>query len=72
MENVPLVPPIEAIKGRGSMSNERSRFEAWRREQVHDDLGYDECEDDEKPKLKTTIWLKQAKSIISNNDSPDI
>jgi DNA repair photolyase len=72
MENLPRVPPIEAIKGRGSSTNERSRFEAWRREQVYDDLGYDECDDDGKPKLKTTIWMQQARSIISTNDSPDI
>jgi len=72
MENKPIIPPLEAIKGRGSGSNEHSRFEAWRREQVYDDLGYDEFADDEKPKLKTTIWLQQAKSIISTNDSPDI
>jgi DNA repair photolyase len=72
MENPPLVPPIEAVKGRGSVSNERSRFEAWRREQVYDDLGHDEFADEEKPRLKTTIWLRQAKSIISSNDSPDI
>lgn len=72
MENRPRIPPLEAIKGRGSSTNERSRFEAWQREQVYDDLGFDECADEEKPKLKTTIWLKQAKSIISTNDSPDI
>lgn len=79
MENSERLPPIEAIKGRGSSTNERSRFEAWRRESVHDDLGFDEFDggDDDgggrdKPKLKTTIWLRQVRSIISNNDSPDL
>jgi DNA repair photolyase len=72
MENQPRIPPLEAIKGRGSSTNERSRFEAWRREEAYDDLGYDEDAADGQTKPKTTIWLQQARSIISNNDSPDI
>ena len=68
-----IVPPLATIKGRGSLSNERSRFEAWRREQVLDDLGVDEDglpEQSSKP--KTTVWIQQARSIISSNQSPDL
>jgi len=68
-----IVPPLAAIKGRGSLSNERSRFEAWRREQVLDDLGTDEDGLPEQPsKPKTTVWIQQAKTIISTNQSPDL
>src|ERR1700739_3718377 len=68
-----IVPPLAAIKGRGSLSNERSRFEAWRREQVYDDLGVDEDSPPELPsKPRTTVWMQQAKSIISHNQSPDL
>ncbi|HEX7644011.1 MAG TPA: PA0069 family radical SAM protein [Burkholderiaceae bacterium] len=68
-----IVPPLAVIKGRGSLTNERSRFEAWRREQVYDDLGSDEegmAEQASKP--RTTVWIQQAKSIISTNQSPDL
>jgi DNA repair photolyase len=72
--------PSQAIKGRGSSSNERSRFEAWRREAVYDDQFEDQFDDqcenqadgEERPKPKTTVWIQQAKSIISTNQSPDL
>lgn len=67
-----LMPPLAPIKGRGSCSNDRSRYEAWRREPVFDDDSIETPEDDERPKPKTTVWLQQAKSIISTNQSPDI
>ena len=71
-----IVPPLAAIKGRGSLSNERSRFEAWRREQVLDDLGANEDGVPEDPgaakRPRTTVWIQQARSIISTNQSPDI
>jgi DNA repair photolyase len=64
--------PLEAIKGRGSNSNERSRFEAWRRERVYDDQYDEQADEAEHPNPKTTIWIQQAKSIISTNQSPDL
>lgn len=77
-----LAPPLAPIKGRGSLTNERSRFEAWRRERVFDDLGEDEphrqeresgnAEPQERPKPRTTVWMQQARSIISTNQSPDV
>jgi len=72
MENPPRIPPISPIKGRGSSSNQRSRFEAWRREADFDGGGYDEPDSETSPKPKTTVWLQQAKSIISTNQSPDL
>ena len=66
-----IVPPLAAIKGRGSLSNERSRFESWRRELVYDDLGEDGLPE-EPARPRTTVWIQQAKSIISTNQSPDI
>ncbi|HSY30017.1 MAG TPA: radical SAM protein, partial [Burkholderiaceae bacterium] len=65
-------PMPEPIKGRGSNSNDRSRYEAWRRDPVSDDSSFDEHEDEEVPKLKTTVWMQQAKSIITTNQSPDL
>lgn len=68
-----VIPPLAAIKGRGSLSNERSRFEAWRREQVFDDLGANDDVVPEQPsRPRTTVWMQQAKSIISTNQSPDL
>lgn len=65
-------PSALHVKGRGTCSNERSRYEAWRREPSDDfaeSLTYD---GDPPATFKTTVWLQQVKSIISNNDSPDI
>jgi DNA repair photolyase len=72
MENPPRSPIPEPIKGRGSNSNERSRYEAWRREPVFDGNNFDEHDGEELPKLKTTVWMQQAKSIITTNRSPDL
>jgi DNA repair photolyase len=72
METQTLVPPPAAIKGRGSSSNERSRFEAWRRETVFDDYGVDLPDAGEPPRPKTVVWMQHAKSIIATNQSPDL
>ncbi|MBV8665614.1 MAG: PA0069 family radical SAM protein [Burkholderiaceae bacterium] len=72
MEKPVLIPPLSATKGRGSLSNERSRFEAWRREAQYEDLDPEEVLDTLAHKPKTTVWLKQAKNIISTNQSPDL
>ncbi len=76
METRTLVPSPSiinaAIKGRGSSSNERSRFEAWRREQIFDDYHVEEPGLDERPKPKTVVWMQHARSIIATNQSPDL
>jgi DNA repair photolyase len=64
--------PPASIKGRGSCSNVRSRYEAWCREPIFDDDSSETPDADERPKPRTTVWMQQAKSIISTNQSPDI
>jgi DNA repair photolyase len=59
---------MDAIKGRGACSNQKLRFEQWQREAVTDDW-FTEVE--LRP-VKTTIVLRQAKSIVSRNRSPDV
>lgn len=58
------------IKGRGSLSNEVSRFEAFQRETFDD--GWAGGEDLAPPTPATTVSLETARSIISRNDSPDL
>jgi DNA repair photolyase len=58
------------IKGRGSLSNEVSRFDALGR-QAFDD-GWERGNDPDAPRLATTVTLETARSIISRNDSPDL
>ena len=57
------------IKGRGSLSNPKSRFEAKEIEPFHD--GWDIAKDTYSPP-QTTILRESVKTIISSNDSPDI
>ncbi len=56
------------IKGRGASSDPKNRFETLHFEQEpEDDLRFAE-----KSKLKTQFFYDKSKSIISENDSPDI
>lgn len=57
-----------SIKGRGAAGNVPVRFDALEREAVIPDF----LEDEERPVPKTVITLKQARSIISRNTSPDV
>ncbi len=62
-------------KGRGAALNIEGRFEKWQREAFDDGWREKTSEtspDNESPKLKTTITSERAKSIITQNDSPDI
>ncbi len=61
----PAFPP----RGRGAQTNATGRFESQVREAFDD--GWTE-EDAEPPKLKTTLSIDRARTIISRNDSPDI
>src|SRR5688572_30317842 len=70
-------PPAAAIRGRGACSNERSRFESWRREPEPAPVADPDASAagdslSDAPKIRTTVWMKQARSIISANSSPDI
>jgi DNA repair photolyase len=60
----------EVIKGRGSPINIEGRFEEWNREASDD--GWFQDPPDEPLRLKTTIHLEQAKSVISRHNSPDV
>ncbi len=60
----------EVIKGRGAPSNIEGRFEEWHRDAADD--GWFQDPGDEPLRLKTTIHIEQAKSVISRNNSPDI
>jgi DNA repair photolyase len=57
----------QPIKGRGSASTLDGRYNEYQRETVDD--GWFQCPDEPK---KTQVMLEQAKSIITQNDSPDL
>ncbi|UHL64289.1 PA0069 family radical SAM protein [Paralcaligenes sp. KSB-10] len=58
------------IKGRGSVSNKVSRFEALEREPFDDEWAPDD--QDAAPKPATTVFFEEARSVISRNQSPDL
>ncbi|HUQ99185.1 MAG TPA: PA0069 family radical SAM protein, partial [Gemmatimonadaceae bacterium] len=60
----------EVIKGRGAPSNIEGRFEVWNREASDD--GWFQDPGDEPLRLKTTIHIEHAKSVISRHKSPDL
>ncbi len=60
----------ELLKGRGAAINPEGRFENVVREAVDD--GWNTPQDEEQPKLETTVTEEIAKSIIARNDSPDV
>jgi DNA repair photolyase len=62
------VPP-EPYRGRGSSSNESSRFEREHREAFDD--GWNTI-DEPLPRLETIYARDSAKTILARNDSPDI
>lgn len=59
-----------ALKGRGAISNESSRFERERRVLVDDGWTADGGEDP--PPVRTTVLDDRARSVIARNNSPDI
>ncbi|WP_036596343.1 PA0069 family radical SAM protein [Ottowia thiooxydans] len=67
---------LKFVKGRGTGSNARSRFEAWSRESSHEYLEQirelADDEDESAPPIATEVSLVQARSILSFNRSPDI
>ena len=60
----------EVVKGRGASINLEGRFEEWNRESSDD--GWFQDPGDEPVRLKTTIHIEQAKSVISRHNSPDV
>ncbi len=69
--------PLHFFKGRGAGSNPGPRFDAHQRERLlPEEMEWpgdeDAAEPDDLPRTKTTVTLRQARSIISRNQSPDI
>ncbi|HVM84074.1 MAG TPA: PA0069 family radical SAM protein [Candidatus Binatia bacterium] len=62
--------PDQAQKGRGAVSNRPGRYEPGDR--PREDDGWHWQDEEEAPKLKTTVTIDRTKSIIARNDSPDI
>ncbi|SEA85764.1 PA0069 family radical SAM protein [Variovorax sp. YR216] len=66
---------LHFVKGRGVGSNERSRFEAWKRERDLEHLEAQRTEEDPDevlPSRDTDVRLVDARSILSFNNSPDV
>lgn len=69
------MPREHAVKGRGAVSHIAHRFESVAREAYDDGWAtLDEQERDaqDAPPLKTEVYFETAKSIICENESPDI
>ena len=62
--------PDRAQKGRGAVSNRPGRYEPGDRPREAD--GWDWQDEDDAPKLKTTVTIDKTRSIISRNKSPDV
>src|ERR1043165_8758059 len=61
--------PTQPIRGRGTSTNPKNRFETMHFEPDPDaDLG----EDDETPAPKTVFLRDSTRSLIATNDSPDV
>lgn len=65
----PLPPPEKQRRGRGATINPMGRFETQDRFLVSDEW---ETSDHEGERLPTTVTIEQAKSIITQNKSPDL
>jgi DNA repair photolyase len=62
----------QALKGRGAALNIEGRFERWQREAFDDGWQEPSSDDDGPAPPKTVVAREIAKSIITENDSPDI
>ena len=62
----------QALKGRGAALNIEGRFEQWQREAFDDGWQEPSPDDDGPAPPKTVVAREIAKSIITENDSPDI
>jgi DNA repair photolyase len=62
--------PDRAQKGRGAVSNRPGRYEPGDRPLEAD--GWDWRDEEDAPKLQTTVTVDKTKSIIARNKSPDV
>lgn len=60
----------EPARGRGATVNPAGRFEPRRVEAVWDDLIEDE--DDQRPNPATEVFVDNARTVLTRNDSPDV
>ena len=63
-----LAPSARARRGRGAVSNRTGRYEPEARERVAD--GW--LQEDDEPRLTTTVMRDASRTIITYNSSPDI
>jgi DNA repair photolyase len=63
---------LGALRGRGTALNIEGRFERWQREAFDDGWQEPSSDDDGPAPPKTVVAREIAKSIITENDSPDI
>ena len=62
----------QSFKGRGAALNIEGRFERWQREAFDDGWQVPSSDHDAPASPKTVVTHEIAKSIITQNDSPDI
>ena len=63
--------PIRPIKGRGTATNQASRFDSWNR-QLDNDYVDDALTAGESAEPRKEVTLQNARSIVSRNESPDV
>lgn len=79
----PALLPARAQKGRGAISNINGRYEkhshhawddGWLMENINHDTGTDADSNDDFPpaRVKTTLGVDGARSVITRNQSPDV
>src|SRR5579862_8848 len=61
--------PDQVTNGRGAVGNPAGRFETQERRKVDDGWYFD---DEDLPKLKTTLHIDTSRTVINNIDSPDL
>jgi DNA repair photolyase len=64
--------PARAQKGRGAVSNIDGRFEKHIHQAVDDGWMNNLLEDQDAPRIKTTLGIDGARSVITKNQSPDV
>src|SRR5438874_9623323 len=64
--------PAPPAKGRGATFNPENRFRRDGREAFDDGWHSGDDDDTSEPRVKTTVTIQAARTIISRNDSPDI
>ena len=64
--------PNRLRKGRGAVSNATGRFETQKRELADDGWRHAALEEDDPPRIPTTVGLDTTKTIIARNTSPDV